>query len=96
MTDYALPEGVVTGLVVNGTSHLVPMVTEEPSVIAAASNGAKLLSAGSGIQCVVPHKLVNGQVIVKNAKFATLSAFIESNRSQLISLADQSHPSILK
>lgn len=96
LTDYALPEGVVTGLVVNGTSHLVPMVTEEPSVIAAASNGAKLLSAGSGIQCVVPHKLVNGQVIVKNAKFATLSAFIESNRSQLISLADQSHPSILK
>ncbi len=55
LTDYALPEGVVTGLVVNGTSHLVPMVTEEPSVIAAASNGAKLLSAGSGIQCVVPH-----------------------------------------
>lgn len=96
LTSYSLPEGVVTGLIVNGHHHLVPMVTEEPSVIAAASNGAKLLSAEEGIQCEVSQKLLSGQVIVKHADFKTVSKFIETNRSKILELANQSHPSILK
>lgn len=96
LTSYSLPEGVVTGLIVNGNHHLVPMVTEEPSVIAAASNGAKLLSAEEGIQCEVSQKLLSGQVIVKHADFKTVSKFIETNRSKILELANQSHPSILK
>ena len=39
LTDYSLPEGVALKLVVNGQEYQVPMVVEEPSVIAAASNG---------------------------------------------------------
>lgn len=96
LTDFRLPEGIVTGLVVNGHQHLVPMVTEEPSVIAAASNGARLLSSGDGIKCVISEKMVSGQVIVKNAKFETVSEFVSSNQQKIIELADKSHPSILK
>ncbi|KRK88099.1 hydroxymethylglutaryl-CoA reductase [Lentilactobacillus sunkii DSM 19904] len=96
LTDYRLPEGIVTGLVVNGHQHLVPMVTEEPSVIAAASNGAKLLSAGTGITSVVSQKLISGQVIIKNAKFEVVSDFVSSNRHKILELADHSHPTILK
>ena len=38
---YGLPLGVATNFTINGKSTLIPMVTEEPSVIAAASAGAK-------------------------------------------------------
>lgn len=96
LTDYPLPEGIAVGLVVNGHEHLLPMVTEEPSVIAAASNGAKLLSAGAGIHCSVPDNLVSGQVIVKDADPHQVTKFVHDYQQQLIQIADQSHPSVLK
>ena len=45
---YALPLGIAQNFIVNGRSVLVPMVIEEPSVIAGASFMAKLASAGGG------------------------------------------------
>lgn len=45
---HALPLGVALNFVVNGRDLLVPMVTEEPSVIAAASNAARLARADGG------------------------------------------------
>ncbi len=45
---YALPLGVALNFRVNGRDVLVPMVTEEPSVIAAASNAAKLARPSGG------------------------------------------------
>lgn len=45
---YALPMGLALNFVVNGQDVLVPMVTEEPSVIAAASNAARLARPGGG------------------------------------------------
>jgi len=45
---YALPLGVALNFVVNGRDVLVPMVTEEPSVIAAAGNAARLARAAGG------------------------------------------------
>ncbi|HYC23558.1 MAG TPA: hydroxymethylglutaryl-CoA reductase, degradative, partial [Candidatus Bathyarchaeia archaeon] len=44
----SLPLGVALNFVVNRRDVLVPMVTEEPSVIAAASNAARLARAGGG------------------------------------------------
>lgn len=62
---FALPLGVATNFRINGRDYLVPMVIEEPSVIAAASAGAKatqdIKAAGSGshligqIQVLNPH-----------------------------------------
>lgn len=45
---YALPLGIARHFVVNGREVLVPMVIEEPSVVAAASFMARLASAGGG------------------------------------------------
>jgi hydroxymethylglutaryl-CoA reductase len=45
---YALPLGVALNFIVNGRDVLVPMVTEEPSVIAAAGNAARLARGGGG------------------------------------------------
>ena len=45
---YALPFGIAPNVRVNGKDFIVPMVVEEPSVIAAASNAAKMVRAGGG------------------------------------------------
>ena len=45
---YALPLGIGTNFLVNGRDYLVPMVVEEPSVVAAVSFAAKLARAGGG------------------------------------------------
>src|ERR1700722_5470644 len=45
---YALPYGVTLNVRVNGHDYVVPMVIEEPSVVAAASNAAKMVRDGGG------------------------------------------------
>jgi hydroxymethylglutaryl-CoA reductase len=45
---YALPLGIAQNFVVNGRPVLVPMVIEEPSVIAGASFMARLAQSGGG------------------------------------------------
>jgi hydroxymethylglutaryl-CoA reductase len=47
---YAMPYGVVLNVRINGTDYVVPAVVEEPSVIAAASNAAKMIRAGGGFK----------------------------------------------
>lgn len=42
-----IPLGLAENFVINGVSYLIPMATEEPSVIAAASYGAKLICQNS-------------------------------------------------
>ena len=50
VTQYQLPEGLAMNYVINGKEYVVPMVTEEPSVVAAASNGARVVKFGGGFQ----------------------------------------------
>lgn len=59
---YALPFGVATNFTVDGRDALVPMVVEEPSVVAAASNGARMVRAGGGFTTVVAPPIVTGQI----------------------------------
>src|SRR5438445_808108 len=50
---YSLPYGVTLNVRVNGQDHVVPMVVEEPSVVAAASNAAKMVRASGGFHVEV-------------------------------------------
>ncbi len=66
-----VPLGVATNFIVNGKECLVPMAIEEPSVIAAASNGAKLCRSTGGFKASSTEPLMIGQIQlagVKNAK----------------------------
>ena len=42
---FELPMGIATNFVINGVERLVPMATEEPSVVAAASKAVGLISS---------------------------------------------------
>ena len=59
---YALPLGIALNVRVNDVDHLVPMVVEEPSVVAAASNAAKMVRAGGGFKASADPPLMTSQV----------------------------------
>src|SRR6187397_1901801 len=59
---YALPFGVALNVRVNDKDRLVPMVVEEPSVIAAASNAARMIRQSGGFRAEVAESLMIGQV----------------------------------
>ena len=51
ITTIAIPVGVATNMIVDGIEHIVPMATEESSVIAAVGNAAKQCRSTGGFFC---------------------------------------------
>ena len=93
----ALPFGLAPGFQVDGQEVQVPMVTEEPSVIAAASYAAGLIKRSGGFQTQVHKRQMIGQVAlydVNNKEKATQA--ITEAKEDLLQLANQAYPSIVK
>src|SRR5579859_4623302 len=67
---YGLPYGVALNVRVNGRDYVVPMVVEEPSVVAAASNAAKIVRAGGGFRAEADPPLMIAQVQLHHVKDA--------------------------
>ena len=94
ISEFELPMGLAQNFVINGKKFLVPMVTEEPSVIAAASNGAKI--AGN-FQTVLSVRLMRGQIVFYDVDQADhLMQTIEENQAGIFRAAKEAYPSIIK
>lgn len=65
---YALPMGIAQNFLINGRDVLVPMVIEEPSVVAGASFMAKLARAAGGFQAIADAPEMIGQMQVLEVK----------------------------
>lgn len=97
VTDYSLPQGLATNYVIDGHEYLIPMVTEEPSVVAASSNGAGLVKRAGGFQSHITERLMVGQVVLeKVAEPAKLKATILAQEADFLACANEAHPSIVK
>src|SRR5262249_36372961 len=59
---FGLPFAVALNFRVNGRDVLVPMVIEEPSVVAAASNAARLVRDGGGFHASADAPVMTAQV----------------------------------
>jgi hydroxymethylglutaryl-CoA reductase len=93
---YALPFGVALNVRVNGRDHLVPMVVEEPSVIAAASNAARMIRASGGFTAEVSEALMTAQVqIVSVAHPAEAVAHLVNATPKLLELARAAVPNLI-
>jgi hydroxymethylglutaryl-CoA reductase len=57
-----MPFGVATNFLINGRDYIIPMVLEEPSVVAAASNAAKLARPRGGFSASSDDPLMIGQI----------------------------------
>jgi len=59
---FQMPFGIATNFLVNGKDYLVPMVIEEPSVVAAASNGARMARIRGGFTATSTEPIMIGQI----------------------------------
>ena len=64
------PLGIATNFRINGRDYLIPMAIEEPSVVAAASKGAKIAREGGGFRAWADEPMMIGQVQVVGLKDA--------------------------
>jgi hydroxymethylglutaryl-CoA reductase len=87
---YGLPYGVALNVRVNGHDHVVPMVIEEPSVVAAASNAAKMVRAGGGFvaEADPPHMIAQVQLREVRDAHAAVQR-IEAHAEEIARLADR-------
>ena len=93
---YALPLGIATNFVVNGRDVLVPMVIEEPSVVAGASFAARLARAGGGFHAEVTEPLMIGQMQVLDiTDLGQAAASLEAGKKRLLDLANSTDPVIV-
>jgi hydroxymethylglutaryl-CoA reductase len=90
---YALPLGIGLNFRVNDQDYLVPMAVEEPSVIAAASNAAKMVRAGGGFRADADEPVMTAQIeIVGVTDPNDARARIEAAAEELLGLAHAALP----
>ena len=94
---FPLPLAIAANFKLNGEDVLLPMVVEEPSVLAAASNAANLLRSGQGIQTHSTEPIMIGQIQVLDFDdLGVARARLESSAKQLVALANEVNPRLLK
>jgi hydroxymethylglutaryl-CoA reductase len=87
---FNLPLGVATNFKINGRDLLIPMVVEEPSIVAGASFAAKLARAGGGFQASSTAPLMIGQVqLVGVHKPHTVQHDILAHKKEILALANR-------
>jgi hydroxymethylglutaryl-CoA reductase len=85
---FGLPLGIAANFLVNGREVLVPMVIEEPSVVAAASYMAKLARAGGGFRTSSSAPEMIGQIQVLDlADLEAAQAEILTHKEELLDIA---------
>ena len=94
---FSLPYSLVPEVLVNGQEYTVPYVTEEPSVVAAASYASKIIKRAGGFTAQVHERQMIGQVaLYQVANPEQAQEKIASKKSELLELANQAYPSIVK
>ncbi|MDH5199846.1 MAG: hydroxymethylglutaryl-CoA reductase, degradative [Candidatus Bathyarchaeota archaeon] len=91
------PLGVAVNFRINGRDRLVPMAIEEPSVVAAASNMARLMREGDGIKASCTDPVMIGQIQVLDVPDmdGAKKALTEAKES-LLDLANQQDPVLVR
>lgn len=94
---FSLPYSLVPEVLINGQNYTVPYVTEEPSVVAAASYASKIIKRAGGFTAQVHQRQMIGQVALYQVADPELAQEkIISKKAELLELANQAYPSIVK
>lgn len=93
----AFPIGVATNFLINGREYLIPMVTEEPSVVAAASNAAKMARPKGGFRTESTPPVMIGQIQLVNVKNPTEAIKkILDEKKRILAKANEQDPVLVK
>ena len=96
LATLALPYSLVPDFLVDGKSYQVPFVTEEPSVVAAASFAAKILKRSGGFETEVHKRQMIGQIALYQVeKVDQAIKDVLRKKKELLEQANQAYPSIV-
>lgn len=96
LATFALPYSFVPDVVVDEQVYQVPFVTEEPSVVAAASFAAKIIKRSGGFKTTIHNRQMIGQVaLYQVANIEVAIKNIQNHKQKLLELTNQAHPSIV-
>ena len=93
---FTLPLGVATNFKINGKDYVVPMVIEEPSVIAAASKGAKVARIKGGFEVTADESYSIGQIQILDVDIELALQKIDSSSDEILKLANSKSNSLPK
>ncbi|MFQ6060417.1 MAG: hydroxymethylglutaryl-CoA reductase, degradative [Thermoplasmata archaeon] len=92
-----LPLGIAVNFVINGKDYLIPMALEEPSVVAAASNAAKMARAKGGFTASCTPPLMIGQIQLTNVRdVEEARRAILEKKEEILRIANDKDPILLK
>ncbi len=92
-----VPMGVAVNFLINGKDYLIPMAIEEPSVIAAASNAAKMAREGGGFTTSSTGPVMIGQIQavgIADPNFARVKVL--EKKDEIIRRANEVDPTLVK
>ena len=93
---FSLPLGIVTNFKINNKDYVVPMVIEEPSVIAAASKGAKIARIKGGFEVTADESYSIGQIQILNTDANIAIKKINEQTNEILKLANSKSNTLSK
>ena len=97
LSTFDLPFSLAPYFLINGRDYVLPMVTEEPSVVAAASFAAKLIQRSGGFTTQVRQRQMIGEIALTDVEdMEVASRRILEDKESLLQLANEAYPSIVK
>lgn len=94
---FDVPLGIATNFLINGKDYLIPMAIEEPSVVAAASNSAKMARVKGGFEASSTEPVMIGQIQLVDVEDVTKAKEeIQSKKEEILELANQQDPILVK
>ena len=93
---FSFPLGIATNFVINGKEYLIPMVIEEPSVIAAASKAAKIAKIHGGFRMQNDESYSIGQIQVVNVDAKAATPKVLEHSTEILELANTKSSTLSK
>lgn len=93
---FSLPLGIATNFKINGKDYVIPMVIEEPSVIAAASKGAKVARTLGGFQVEADESYSIGQIQILDVRNPMAIQSIQKLSNKILEIANSKSKTLSK
>lgn len=91
-----LPVGLALNFVINDKEYVIPLVVEEPSIVAALSSAAKVVRSCGGFFAESTEPILIGQVQVVGVHHtAKAKSAILQRKQEIINLANSLHPKMV-
>jgi hydroxymethylglutaryl-CoA reductase len=97
VSTMAYPLGVAMNFKINSRDYVIPMVLEEPSVVAAASNMARIMRNGEGIKTSSTDPVMIGQIQILNVvNPEEKREAVLATKPEILEFANQQDPTLIK